>query len=780
VQYIVLGAIVIAAIVIAVDAVRQRRRLRSKPDARRILARRVQVSGAGPDVQGLVAAGAMAASGMPVAIAVHEVEEKEPDEQEAEEALGGIWSRLSEMLDPETFRPRLAEGAEIKIFRLRYGDDYAMVATADGTAHFQLEPWEAELVQKMDGSRTVAELIVERLQEDGDLDPMTVVSLVDLLYEGGLLDPRPLDLRTALKDRLDPASPGRRRLREFGKTLKLRWEGAERFATLCYRWGLGLGFHPVGVVLVLTVSIAGIAAFVYLWMTDRFVLHLRAAPDEVAILLALGFFLTFAHELGHALALIHYRRRVLSAGFFIFFGSPAFFVDASDVLMLDGRKRIVQALAGPVAELFLAGIASIVLFLFPDASFGSLLYRFAVINYLVIIENLVPLLQLDGYWVLADLIQVPDLRPRSLAFLQSDLWHKLKKRERFTVQEIGLGLYGVVGFIFTVFSFWVGIFFWQLLFGDIVVGLWRGGIGSQLLLVVLILFFAGPLIRAGIALVRAVRKRVAGYVARIRFRVERSWRIEAAELIDDLPAFEDLDADLLSDLAGRVRLRTLPPGHAVFRQGDRPDAFYVIRSGTVGFEDEDPETGDTRQLRQMGRGESFGELGLIGAAPRQATARAVTDVQLFEVDKGTFDRLLGDEVRAPEFAPTLQAFVELRSLPAFKRLPSGELGEVLEHGEWVRYAPGTVIIEQGEPGDAFYAISSGRADVVVDDEHVRTLGGGDHFGELALLNDEPRSASVLARSTIRAFRLDREGFDRVIAEGFRREAGPRAGRNLEH
>jgi cAMP-dependent protein kinase regulator len=182
----------------------------------------------------------------------------------------------------------------------------------------------------------------------------------------------------------------------------------------------------------------------------------------------------------------------------------------------------------------------------------------------------------------------------------------------------------------------------------------------------------------------------------------------------------------------------------------------------------------------MGRGESFGELGLIGVAPRAATARAVTDVQLFEVDKGTFDRLLGDDVQAPDFAPTLQAFVELRSLPAFKRLPSAELGEVLEHGEWVRHAPGEVIIQQGEPGDAFYALSSGQADVLRDGEHIRTLGAGDHFGELALLNDEPRSASVVARTAIRAFRLDREGFDRVIAEGFRRETGPRAGRSMEH
>ena len=44
----------------------------------------------------------------------------------------------------------------------------------------------------------------------------------------------------------------------------------------------------------------------------------------------------------------------------------------------------------------------------------ALLYKFALINYFVIFLNLIPLLELDGYWILTDLIQVPDLRPRSL------------------------------------------------------------------------------------------------------------------------------------------------------------------------------------------------------------------------------------------------------------------------------------------------------------------------------------------------------------------------------
>jgi CRP-like cAMP-binding protein len=50
---------------------------------------------------------------------------------------------------------------------------------------------------------------------------------------------------------------------------------------------------------------------------------------------------------------------------------------------------------------------------------------------------------------------------------------------------------------------------------------------------------------------------------------------------------------------------------------------------------------------------------------------------------------------------------------------------------------------------------------------VSSLGAGAHFGEIALLHDVPRTATVLARTPVRAFRLGRDGFDRLVAGAFR-------------
>ena len=178
--------------------------------------------------------------------------------------------------------------------------------------------------------------------------------------------------------------------------------------------------------------------------------------------------------------------------------------------------------------------------------------------------------------------------------------------------------------------------------------------------------------------------------------------------------------------------------------------------------------GRERVLRALGRGEFFGELGLVEAAPRSATVRASTDAELFAVDRGTFERLLADRARLPSLLPTAQAIEELRALPCFSHLELDELGTLAARGRWMRVAPGTELVRQGEEGDAFYAVGSGRFEVLEDGVSVRELGPGSYFGEIALLRDVPRTAAVRALTPARVFRLDRDGFRRVVAGAFAR------------
>src|SRR2546430_16840232 len=107
------------------------------------------------------------------------------------------------------------------------------------------------------------------------------------------------------------------------------------------------------------------------------------------------------------------------------------------------------------------GLAAIVLWAFLNTFFGPTLYKFAVLGYLVIFLNFVPLLELDGYWVMSDLLQVKDLRPMSIAFVRHELWHKVRHGRRLTKQELGLTLYGILGIVFTVYVVYLSFFFWR-------------------------------------------------------------------------------------------------------------------------------------------------------------------------------------------------------------------------------------------------------------------------------------------------------------------------------
>jgi CRP-like cAMP-binding protein/Zn-dependent protease len=680
----------------------------------------------------------------------------------------GLWGRLAVEVDPAESRPKLAPDIEVKEFRLRWGNDYAMIANPRALVHYRLEPGEVPLLPLMDGEHTVKQILVERFRGSGDMELPALADLVEQLRSGGFLAAPYVDVGAAMREAMDPVPTWRRKLREFTKTLSVDWPGAHGMVAWLYRYGLRWFFVPWVAVVAGLAAVGGFVSFLSVAGTGRFTLSGADAAAASLLLLALNYILTFLHELAHAAGLVHYGRRVKSAGFMIYFGSPAFFIDSSDGLMMERGQRIVQSFAGPYAELVVAGAASLIAWAYPDSAAAPILYKFALLNYFVIFLNLVPMLELDGYWILSDLIQVPDLRPRSLQFMRYDLWRKLRGRERFTKQEVGLALYGTLGVAFTIFSVATAVFFWEEVFGGLIRELWAGGPIARLLLVAVVLFVAGPVIRGLIALVRSLVRKARALVEGVRFRLQTKWRIEAARLIDALPIFDDLPEEVLSDLAGRVQLRVFAAGKPVFRQGDDPGAFYVVRRGVLQVVEEDPETGKERVLQTLGRGESFGELGLISRTARTATVRPIEDAQLFEVGRSTFDRLLADMATVPDFAPTLQAVVELRQLPAFEKLGSDDLAEVLAHGDWVNVAPGAVIIRQGEEGDAFYAVRSGRVDVLTDGRLIHTLGAGAHVGEIALLADVPRTATVVARTPVRVFRLDREGFQRVIAGAVRR------------
>jgi MFS family permease len=100
----------------------------------------------------------------------------------------------------------------------------------------------------------------------------------------------------------------------------------------------------------------------------------------------------------------------------------------------------------------------------------------------------------------------------------------------------------------------------------------------------------------------------------------------------------------------------------------------------------------------------------------------------------------------------------LNRVAMFRPLPMPAIDELALHLDRVDFAAGEDVVVQGEHGDRFYVIEDGEADVIGDGRLIRTLYRGDGFGEIALLHDMLRTATVRARTPLRLYMLDRRHF----------------------
>jgi CRP/FNR family transcriptional regulator len=88
-------------------------------------------------------------------------------------------------------------------------------------------------------------------------------------------------------------------------------------------------------------------------------------------------------------------------------------------------------------------------------------------------------------------------------------------------------------------------------------------------------------------------------------------------------------------------------------------------------------------------------------------------------------------------------------VPLLARVPPKELERLDKRMSSRTFAEGETAVEEGRAGAGFWLIESGEADVSIAGNHVRKLGPGDYFGEIALIDEGPRSATVVAASELR-------------------------------
>lgn len=232
-----------------------------------------------------------------------------------------------------------------------------------------------------------------------------------------------------------------------------------------------------------------------------------------------------------------------------------------------------------------------------------------------------------------------------------------------------------------------------------------------------------------------------------------------------------LGADAFASIEGEVRYLELAPGDVLMAEGDEADELYLLLSG--GLEVTIGADGEEQTLTRLEAGSTVGEIALLAGDRRSATVRAVEACHVAAISDVGFRRLLAEHPaeaetlarRASERLRETQLVGQLNQL--FGHLDAEVLATIKDLMEWVPVRAGTRLFEEGDEGDAAYLVVTGRLRAFRRgpeglEVEVGEVGRAEMAGEMALLEDLPRGATVYAVRDSNLVRFSRTAFDALV------------------
>mmetsp|Transcript_2432 Transcript_2432/g.5212 ORF Transcript_2432/g.5212 Transcript_2432/m.5212 type:complete len:443 (-) Transcript_2432:135-1463(-) len=222
---------------------------------------------------------------------------------------------------------------------------------------------------------------------------------------------------------------------------------------------------------------------------------------------------------------------------------------------------------------------------------------------------------------------------------------------------------------------------------------------------------------------------------------------------------EDLDAVVMAFQDSVVDV-----GTRLIQQGDDGESMFLIEAGSVNCLKE--VDGHDTVVKVCAAGEVFGELALLYNCPRAASVESVERTTVWELDRQTFTRIVKDSA-----AKKRDMYAEFfKKMPLLKSMDHYEMITIADASKIEMYPESdTAVITQGDAGDKFYIVVEGECvamkSFVPGDEPrpVMRHKAGDYFGELALIENEPRAATVLtATPNVKLLSMDRRTFKRLL------------------
>jgi putative peptide zinc metalloprotease protein len=360
-------------------------------------------------------------------------------------------------------RPHRIPDAEWEIAQLPYATRGAVTyALKNRRTEEIIQVTEAEkfLWEQMDGRASLQEIATAYLLRYGSFDFEIIPALIVKLLRADLLAMRPVSrLRAVLaRNRRNAAARAMEGTLHALEMLTVTSRRAHDFFARLYRCGGFLLFTPWTALALIAMVGLGAWSAVRIWEELGQVTHGLARHPFVAIVLVkIVFWLTVVnHQVIHALACVHYGRRVREFGFTILHGFiPTFYADVTDIFMASRRARVVNAVAGPLFHLFLGAFCFWVATLLSPGLIQGFLVASAILQIQSFFVSLYPFcfLEMDGYHVLVEWLGIPTLNHDAVRFVRESLWTRLRNLDslsrlvRIYVTYVVLSLVSVAGFV---------------------------------------------------------------------------------------------------------------------------------------------------------------------------------------------------------------------------------------------------------------------------------------------------------------------------------------------
>lgn len=298
-----------------------------------------------------------------------------------------------------------------------------------------------------------------------------------------------------------------------------------------------------------------------------------------------------------------------------------------------------------------------------------------------------------------------------------------------------------------------------------------GGIGKSRVEAVAMfsLFAAGLLFAVGVPLISGLwwvlRRWQEGRSGQMHQIAENDLEVIVRVLMST-PLFATLPLDTLEVMAHYSSLIDLPDHAFAVRKGTWGDSFFIIRQGRMAVIDEH-ESGRFETVAELSAGDAFGEMALLGDGYRTATVQALGPCQVISIPRNAFQQgIEATGLRQEDVTSWLRLAQRLRHSPLFEGMSATEVARFLKRARRRQVALGEIVIREGDPGDCFYMILSGRFEVRTAGRLIATLGPGDFMGEIALLASVPRTATVAASERSDVLELGRNEFLDTLTSDF--------------